>query len=65
MGIREILDALRAGIIIVIILVLFNITLDFIFYGQCTFKPQTQEYIHPYNGQLAPEFTIIDGELPD
>lgn len=65
MGIREILNALRAGIITVIVLVLLNITLDFIFYGQCTFKPQAQEYIHPYNGQPIPEFTIIDGELPD
>ena len=65
MGIREILNALRAGIITVIVLILLNITLDFIFYGQCTFKPKTQEYIHPYNGQPVPEFTIIDGELPD
>lgn len=64
MGIREILNALRAGIITVIILVLLNITLDFIFYGQCTFRPQAQEYIAPYNGNDVP-FEIIDGEYPD
>ena len=65
MGIREILNALRAGIITLIVLVLLNITLDFIFYGQCTFKPRAQEYIHPYNNIQEVPFEIIDGELPD
>ena len=65
MGIREILNALRAGIITVIVLVILNITLDFIFYGQCTFRPQAQEYINPYNNIQEVPFEIIDGELPD
>ena len=72
MGLREILDAFRAGLVTIIILilvntilVLFNITLNFIIYNQCTVKQQAQEYINPYNGQPVPELTIIDGELPD
>lgn len=66
MGIREILNALRAGIVVVMILSILNITLDFVLYGYCTlnFKKQTQEYIAPYNGNDVP-FEIIDGEYPD
>lgn len=67
MGIREILNALRAGIVVIMILSIINITLDFVLYGYCTlnFKKQAQEYIYTYNGEPVPEFTIIDGELPD
>lgn len=66
MDIREILNALRAGIVVVMILSILNITLDFVLYGYCTlnFKKQTQEYINPYNGNDIP-FEIIDGEYPD
>lgn len=66
MDIREILNALRAGIVVVMILSILNITLDFVLYGYCTlnFKKQAQEYINPYNGNDVP-FEIIDGEYPD
>lgn len=66
MDIREILNALRAGLVIIMILSILNITLDFVLYGYCTlnFKKQTREYINPYNGNDVP-FEIIDGEYPD
>ena len=66
MDIREILNALRAGLVIIMILSILNITLDFVLYGYYTlnFKKQTQEYINPYNRNDVP-FEIIDGEYPD
>lgn len=63
MSIREILNALRAGIVTTLIIALVNMILLIGIYG--LLKPKTQEYINPYNGQPVPEFTIIDGELPD
>ena len=63
MSIREILNALRAGIVTTLIIALVNMILLVGIYG--LLKPKTQEYIHPYNGQPVPEFVIIDGELPD
>lgn len=63
MGIREILNALRAGIVTTLIIALINMILLIGIYN--LLKPQAQEYIHPYNGQPVPEFTIIDGELPE
>lgn len=63
MSIREILNALRAGIVTTLIIALVNMILLIGIYN--LLKPKTQEYIHPYHGQPVPEFTIIDGELPD
>ena len=63
MSIREILNALRAGIVTTLIIALVNMILLIGIYH--LLKPKTQEYIHPYNGQPVPEFVIIDGELPD
>lgn len=63
MSIREILNALRAGIVTTLIIALVNMILLIGIYN--LLKPKAQEYIHPYNGQPVPEFTIIDGELPD
>ena len=61
------LDAIRGGFIIIISLIVINMaftcTLSICMYHKL--NPQTQEYIHPYNGKPVPEFTIIDGELPD
>lgn len=52
---------------------LIGILIFSIISGVCSFAvcikvfapEQAQEYINPYNGQPVPEFTIIDGELPD
>jgi hypothetical protein len=61
------LDAIRGGFIIIISLIIINMaftcTLSICMYHKL--NPQTQEYTHLYNGQPVPEFTIIDGELPD
>lgn len=61
------LNAIRSCFIVIIILFIINMaftcTLSICMYNKI--QPKTQEYIHPYNGQPVPEFTIIDGELPD
>ena len=61
------LSAIRSCFIVIIILLTismaFTCTLSICMYNKL--KPQTQEYTHIYNEQLVPEFTIIDGELPD
>ena len=63
MSIREILNALRAGIVTTLIIALVNMILLIGIYN--LLKPQAREYINPNNGQPVPEFVLIDGELPD
>ena len=61
------LEAIRGGFIVIISLIVINMAFTCIL-SICMYhklNPQTQEYTHLYNGQPVPEFTIIDGELPD
>lgn len=59
------LDTIRICLIGILIFSIISGICSFCCFIKLYTPEQTQEYTPTYNGHPIPEFTIIDGELPD